>query len=157
MPLPIRLNKSFTQLVIFGSLGLPLMTYSLTVAGVPTLAHEVEVSGTVAATFHLEPDHNPKAGETAQIWFGLTRKGGAIIPLSECECQLLIYAEPRQETDQPLMNPELSPISAEKYQGIPGTNVVFPQAGQYQLEFVGSPKKRDDFQPFQFTYSVTVR
>jgi hypothetical protein len=157
MPQLIRLNKSWTQLLMTGSLSLPLITYSTTVAWVPTLAHEVEVSGNVAATFHLEPDHNPKAGETAQIWFALTRKGGAIIPLSACECQLSIYAEPRKPTDQPLITPELNPISAEKYQGIPGTNVVFPQAGRYQLEFVGSPKTTDDFQPFQFTYSVTVR
>ena len=40
------------------------------------LAHEVEVSGDVAATFHLEPNHNPRAGETAKVWFALTRRGG---------------------------------------------------------------------------------
>lgn len=157
MPQLIRLNKSLTQLLVTGSLSLPLITYSTMVAWVPTVAHEVEVSGNVAATFHLEPDHNPKAGETAQIWFALTRRGGAIIPMSECECQLFIYAEPRKQSDRPLITPELSPISAEKYQGIPGTNVVFPQAGRYQLEFVGSPKTKDNFQPFKFTYSVTVR
>jgi hypothetical protein len=153
----ILLNKSFTQLLIAGSCSLPLIVNPVRMAIPPTFAHEVEVSGNVAATFHLEPNHNPKAGETAQIWFALTRKGGEIIPLSECQCQLLIYAEPRRETDQPLMMSELTPISAEKYQGIPGANVVFPQVGRYQLEFVGSPKTRDDFQSFKFTYSVTVR
>ncbi len=161
----IPLNKVFTYFVIAGSLGLPLITHTVMVAiaegGLahiaPTFAHEVEVSGTVAATFHLEPNHNPKAGETAQIWFALTRKGGEIIPLSQCQCQLLIYTEPRSETDQPLMIPELNPISAEKYQGIPGADVVFPKTGRYQLELVGSPKNSDDFQVFKFTYSVTVR
>ncbi|MGB3534683.1 MAG: hypothetical protein WBA13_14355 [Microcoleaceae cyanobacterium] len=155
LPLPL-LDKAFTRLFLFGCLGLPLITYSLIVAKVPTVAHEVEVSGNVAATFHLEPNHNPKAGETAQVWFALTRKGGTIIPLSECDCQLFIYTEPRSETDKPLITPELNPISAEKYQGIPGTNVIFPQVGRYQLELVGKPKNQESFQPFKFNYSVTV-
>jgi hypothetical protein len=47
-------------------------------------AHEVEVSGDVAATFHLEPNHNPRAGEKSRVWFALTRKGGQIIPLEQC-------------------------------------------------------------------------
>lgn len=157
MRLPIHLNKSLTPLVIFGSFSLLLMTDTVRVGITPTFAHEVEVSGNIAATFHLEPDHNPKAGDRSQVWFALTRKGGAIVPLSECECQLFVYAEPRSETDQPLMTPELNPISAEKYQGIPGANVVFPQVGRYQLELVGSPKTSNNFQPFKFTYSVTVR
>ena len=48
----------------------------------PAYSHEVEISGDVAATFHIEPNHNPKAGQTTQAWFALTRKGGTIIPLN---------------------------------------------------------------------------
>lgn len=154
---PLRLNNKLTSLLVVFSGGFGLFTITHFPKIIPSFAHTVEVSGNVAATFHLEPDHNPKAGETAQIWFALTRKGGEIIPLSECECQLSIYTEPRSQTDQPLITPQLTPISAEKYQGIPGTNVIFPQTGRYQLELVGSPKKSNDFQPFKFTYAVTVR
>ena len=45
----------------------------------------------------------------------------------------------------------------EQYQGIPGAEFVFPQAGEYELEFSGTPKAGSDFQPFQFSYTVTVR
>ncbi|MEB3277903.1 MAG: hypothetical protein VKK42_03140 [Lyngbya sp.] len=124
---------------------------------VPTLAHEVEVSGDVAATFHLEPNHNPKAGETAQVWFALTRKGGAIIPLEQCNCKLSVYRQPRKAEDSPMMTPTLKAISAEKYQGIPGADVIFPQAGSYELELSGTPKSEANFKPFKLSYSVTVR
>ncbi|MGF1492213.1 MAG: hypothetical protein ACFBSC_07140 [Microcoleaceae cyanobacterium] len=121
------------------------------------LAHEVEVSQDVAATFHLEPNHNPKAGEPAQVWFALTRRGGAIIPLSQCNCQLRVYAEPKTTDTKPLLTPSLKPISAEKYQGIPGATVTFPRTGRYTLEISGKPKGEISFKPFEFTYSVTVR
>ncbi|MGB3405793.1 MAG: hypothetical protein WBA77_24155 [Microcoleaceae cyanobacterium] len=157
MPLPLHLNKKLTSVLAVASCGLGLFTITIFPKIIPSFAHTVEVSGNVAATFHLEPNHNPKAGETAQVWFALTRKGGEIIPLSKCQCQLSIYTEPRSDTAQPLMSPELEAISAEKYQGIPGTNIVFPATGRYQLELVGTPKQSNDFQAFKFTYSVTVR
>jgi hypothetical protein len=153
----VPLNKKLTSVLAVISCSFGLFTITIIPKIIPTLAHTVEVSGNVAATFHLEPNHNPKAGETAQVWFALTRKGGEIIPLSKCQCQLSIYAKPRSQTDQPLMTPELEAISAEKYQGIPGTNIIFPATGQYELELVGTPKESNDFQPFNFTYSVTVR
>ncbi|MGL5081831.1 MAG: hypothetical protein ACRC8A_10125 [Microcoleaceae cyanobacterium] len=122
----------------------------------PVLAHEVEVSGNVAATFHLEPNHNPKAREIARVWFALTRKGGAIIPLDQCNCKLAIYIEPRSEQSKPVLTPTLTAISAEQYQGIPGTEVVFPKPGRYWLELRGTPQNGETFKPFQFNYSVTV-
>ncbi len=121
-----------------------------------SIAHEVEVSGDVAATFHLEPNHNPKAGETSQVWFALTKRGGEIVPLSQCNCQLSVYVEPRRPDNQPLISPSLKSISAEKYQGIPGADVVFPEAGRYELELTGEPKNGANFKPFEFSYGVTV-
>lgn len=123
----------------------------------PGVAHEVKVSGDVAATFHLEPNHNPRAGQKSQIWFALTRRGGQVIPVSECNCQLAIYREPRKANDKPLLQPQIKGISAEKYQNVPGTEVIFPQAGSYQLELKGTPKGNANFKPFQFSYNVIVR
>lgn len=119
-------------------------------------AHNVEVSQDVACTFHITPNHNPKVGKSSLAWFSLTRKGGKSIPFSECNCQLNIYAEPRNTESKPIMNPELTGINTENYQDIPGAEVIFPQAGIYELEIVGSPKDGESFQPFKFTYSVTV-
>ena len=51
----------------------------------PVLAHTVKVDGDVAATFHIEPHHNPVAGKPSLAWFALTRKGGQLIPLAQCK------------------------------------------------------------------------
>ncbi len=121
------------------------------------LAHEVEVSGDVAATFHLEPNHNPRAGETAKVWFALTRRGGEIIPLEQCNCKLAVYPKNHKEGDKPLMEPPLKAVSAERYKGIPGADIVFPKAGIFELELSGSAKKGANFKPFELNYTVTVR
>ncbi|MBE9096025.1 hypothetical protein [Tychonema sp. LEGE 07203] len=120
-------------------------------------AHEVEVSGDVAATFHLEPNHNPRAGETARVWFALTRRGGQIIPLEQCNCKLAVYPKQHKQGDKPLMQPPLKAISAEKYKGIPGADIVFPKAGIYKLELSGTAKNKVSFKPFKLSYTVTVR
>lgn len=122
----------------------------------PAIAHTIEVSGDVAATFHLEPNHNPKAGETAQAWFALTQKGGRSIPLTQCECVLSVYAKPRTPTAQPLFRPTLRATSAEKYRNIPGAEITFPRVGAYELQLQGKPQNGATFKPFQLSYTVNV-
>ena len=122
----------------------------------PAIAHEVEVSGNVAATFHLEPNHSPKAGQPSQAWFALTRKGGQVIPLSQCNCRLAVYPEPHKEGSSPIMNPFLKAVSADQYQNIPGADIVFPKAGAYELKLSGTPKNGASFRPFTLTYEVNV-
>lgn len=121
------------------------------------LAHEVEVSGDVAATFHLEPNHNPRAGETAKVWFALTRRGGKIIPLEQCNCKLAVYPQNRKNGDKPLMEIPLKAVSADRYKGIPGADIMFPKTGIYELELSGYAKVTGNFEPFKLTYTVTVR
>lgn len=150
-------SKSLGLLVLLGLLietGIfPIPPLNSTVV----LAHEVEVSGDVAATFHLEPNHNPRAGETARVWFALTRRGGQIIPLEQCNCKLEVYPKGYKEGDKPLMEPPLKAVSAERYKGIPGADIVFPKAGIYELELSGEEKVAANFKPFKLTYTVTVR
>jgi hypothetical protein len=122
----------------------------------PAVAHEVEVAGDVAATFHLEPDHNPKAGEPAQVWFALTRKGGKVIPLAQCNCQLAVYSQPHVEGSKPLLKPVLKATTAEQHRGIPGTEIVFPKPGEYELELSGTSQAGANFQPFELSYKVIV-
>ncbi|MEO1431557.1 MAG: hypothetical protein AAFV71_21360 [Cyanobacteria bacterium J06633_8] len=120
------------------------------------LAHKTEVAEDVGATLHIEPDDTPRAGETAQTWFALTRKGGKVIPLKECDCQLAVYSEPRIAEAKPLAQPSLQPISAERYQGIPGTEITFPKPGAYHLELTGKPANDASFKPFILKFDVTV-
>ncbi|MGK7871830.1 MAG: hypothetical protein AB4426_00425 [Xenococcaceae cyanobacterium] len=122
----------------------------------PVAAHNVKTDADVGATFHIEPNHNPRAGEPAKAWFALTRQGGQLIPLEQCDCQLAVYAQSDAESDSPILNPPLKAISAEQYQSIPGADIVFPKAGIYELKISGSPKSGTDFQPFKLTYTVTV-
>lgn len=120
-------------------------------------AHNVKTSGDVAALFHIEPDHNPKAGQASRAWFALTKKGGELIPLEKCNCKLEVHQEPHKEGSEPLLEPSLKAISADRYQGVPGAEIIFPKAGIYELEISGTAKDGQSFQPFELSYSVTVQ
>ena len=122
----------------------------------PASAHKIETAEDVGATLHIEPNDTPRAGETALAWFALTRKGGKIIPLKECDCRLAVYSEPREAAATPLAKPSLEAVSAERYQGIPGANITFPKPGAYQLEFSGKPANDDSFKPFELKFDITV-
>jgi hypothetical protein len=135
------------------SLGLLLLSALISA---PVAAHNVQVSGDVAATFHIEPGHNPKAGKPAQAWFALTRKGGQAISLSQCNCVLSVYSKPRARNAQPLLTPPLRAISAERHRGIPGADIVFPKAGAYELELRGTAKNGANFRPFTLLYTVNA-
>ena len=150
-------NKSLGLLVLLGLLVEAGIFPIPQLNSISVWAHEVEVSGDVAATFHLEPNHNPRAGQPARVWFALTRRGGQIIPLEQCNCKLAVYPKNRKDGDKPLMQPPLTAIFAEKYQGIPGANIVFPKAGIYELKLSGTAKTKANFKPFELSYTVTVR
>lgn len=134
--------------------GLPI---SLALISLPAIAHNVEISGDVAATFHITPNHNPQVGQKTQAWFALTRRGGETIPLSDCNCLLNVYTVPRAADAKPLLQPSLSPIDVEKYQDIPGAEIVFPSVGSYELEITGTAKDNSSFSPFELSYTVNVR
>jgi hypothetical protein len=122
----------------------------------PALAHTVKVSGDVAATFHIAPNHNPKVGQQSQAWIALTQRGGKVIPLTQCKCRLKVYLNPHREEDTPTLAPVLKPISTEHYQNIPSAEITFPQSGEYELEIAGTPQAGAKFQPFKLSYEVTV-
>ena len=136
---------------IFGTTAIVLAA----AVSVPAIAHNVEISNEVAATFHIEPNHNPQANQPTTAWFALTRRGGASIPLSECDCNLNVYAVPRTAEAEPVLQPELVAIDVEQYREIPGAEVVFPQPGAYELEISGTAKD-NSFAPFELTYKVNV-
>lgn len=122
----------------------------------PATAHKVETTGDVGGTLHIEPNDNPRAGESTQAWFALTRKGGKVIPLQQCNCQLAVYAEPHTPGEPALLEPSLKPVNAEIYQGIPGADITFPKPGIYQLQLRGKPTSGANFKPFEFAFEVTV-
>ncbi|WP_293123011.1 hypothetical protein [Moorena sp. SIO4G3] len=123
----------------------------------PIISHNIKTSADVGATFHIEPNHNPRAREPALAWFALTRQGGQLIPLEQCDCQLVVYSKSSSDQgNSPILEPQLKAISAEQYQGIPGADLVFPKAGVYELVLSGTPKSGASFKPFEIKYDVTV-
>jgi hypothetical protein len=120
------------------------------------IAHQVQVVAEIAGTWHIEPNHNPKAGVPVLTWIALTRRGGKLLPLNQVNCGLAVYKKPRKSADKPILQPTLTPIAAEKYQDIPGATITFPKVGLYQLELNCSPKGKENFKPFRMQYDVTV-
>ena len=125
----------------------------------PVLAHEIETSAArdVAATFHIEPSHNPTAGKPSTAWFALTRRGGKVIPLAQCNCQLAVYPVPyKAGKTLPVMKLTLNKLDVERYKGVPAATITFPKAGMYELKLTGTAKPGANFQPFSLSYKVTV-
>jgi len=127
----------------------------LAVLVAPAAAHNVQTAEDVGGTLHIEPNDNPQAGKPALTWFALTRRGGQVISLKECNCQLAVYAEPR-DNSQPVLEPTLEVVKSAEYQGIPGAAIAFPKTGAYELELRGTPKPGANFQPFELRFPVTV-
>jgi hypothetical protein len=121
----------------------------------PTRAHEIQTSQGVAATFHLEPRHQPRANQRSQVWFALTRPNQQVIPLDACVCQLKVY-QVTSSGKMLVLQPGLAALNIERYRGIPSAAVIFPKPGMYRLELTGQPKTANSFKPFQFTYQVVV-
>ena len=69
---------------------------------------------------------------------------------------MAVFSKPRKPTDKPILQPSVQAINAEKYQGIPGANIIFPSVGLYQLELNCTPKTEGDFWAFTMNYDVTV-
>jgi hypothetical protein len=150
---------------VFSQASTPLSKYLILLIGCvtlcvtdihPTTAHKVQIAQDVGGTLHIEPNDNPRAGEATQAWFALTRKGGKVIPLQQCDCQLAVYAEPHTPGEPALLEPSLKPVNAEIYQGIPGAEITFPKPGIYQLQLSGKPISGANFKPFAFAFEVTV-
>ncbi|MEB3181625.1 MAG: hypothetical protein VKL59_21710 [Nostocaceae cyanobacterium] len=128
----------------------------LVTSNYPASAHTVEIAEDVGGTIHIEPNDTPRAGENSLAWIALTRKGGKVLPLEECNCQLAVYSKPLKPGTPPLLTPSLKPVSAEKYQGIPGADITFPKPGAYLLQLTGKPQAGADFKPFELKFDLTV-
>ncbi|MCM0591458.1 MAG: hypothetical protein KA716_15015 [Gloeotrichia echinulata DEX184] len=152
-------NQSAETKVRSAGLNYVLLLSLLVISVTPissVFAHKVKIAADVGATLHIEPNDNPRAGEPAKTWFALTRKGGKVIPLKECNCKLAVYAEPHTPGEPALLEPSLKPVTAERYQGTPGTEITFPKPGAYQLQLTGKPATGASFKPFELKFEVTV-
>ncbi len=132
-----------------------ILLAGLAVAQRGAIAHKIEISGTVGATLHLEPNDTAKAGEPVLAWFAPIEAGGKVIPLSQCDCTLQ-WQSRRNGAIAPPTTVPLQPKTVEGYREIPAAEIVFPQPGLYALTLAGTPKGGRAFQPFSLTFEVAV-
>jgi hypothetical protein len=119
-------------------------------------AHEVEVSGDVGGTMHIEPNDTPRAGTASLAWFALNRRGGSTIQLAECNCSLAVYTMPHSQGTAPIQQPPLNAISIEGRPGVPSATITFPRAGTYEIVLKGQPNTANAFLPFELRFPVTI-
>ena len=154
-----RWGRPSRQLGLGAGIGLGLAAIAV-VAGqlaiAPVTAHQVRVADDIGGTLHIEPDDRPRAGESVLMWFALTRRGGTSLQLEDCDCKVQVFAQPVTDGATPVASPDLEPVAAENYSGIPGANVTFPEIGAYTIKISGSPVAEDDFQPFELSFDITV-
>lgn len=149
---PLKKGRKYFQVPVFD-----LVVLLATLVNTPANAHQLEIQKDVGATIHIEPNDAPRAGETALTWFALTKKGGKIIPLNECNCKLSIYSQTRSAGKLlHLQQPPLKAVTQERYKSIPGAEITFPAAGAYQLRLQGSPKNGAKFSPFELKFDIKV-
>ncbi|MGK7912191.1 MAG: hypothetical protein AB4050_12040 [Synechococcus sp.] len=122
----------------------------------PANAHQVQVADDIGGTLHIEPNDRPRAGESVLMWFALTRRGGSVLQLGECDCRVQVFAQPLVDTTPPIASPQLKPVSAESYTDIPGATVTFPDIGAYTIVISGTSTTSNDFQPFELSFDITV-
>ncbi len=138
-------------------LGLGLVASIAIAPGSPADAHTTTIASDVAVTVHVEPEHQPAAGQPTRVWFLLTRQGGEVIPLDTAACELQVRQQPHDPDAPPLLEPEIVPINAERYQNIPGANLTFPEPGTYTLDFGCSPKQAGAFEAFAIDHEAIVK
>lgn len=122
----------------------------------PAVAHKIETAQDVGATFHIEPNDIPRVGKPELAWFALTLKGGKVVSLKDCNCQLVVYSKSYPEGSPPIQKPLLKALSIKQYQNIPSAEITFPAPGAYQLQLTGIPVDQGDFTPFELKFDVTV-
>jgi hypothetical protein len=122
----------------------------------PLIAHQEKTASSVGAMIHLDPNDSPYAEKPTLTWFMLTRRGGAMVSPSTCNCRVTVYDSRQQAIAQPL---PLSTIALEGHkkghQGI-RTTITFPKPGAYTVVLAGQANDKS-FEPFEIKFPVTVR
>lgn len=116
------------------------------------ISHQPLTVGDLQATVHLQPDDSPYAGQPSPTWIHLIRSDGKTVPLTDCNCNLVVY----DSQDRAIVYPQLAETSVEGHEQLIGTSITFPTPGNYRLVFAGQSRS-EAFTPFELKIPVTVR
>jgi len=125
---------------------------ALTAGNLFSLAvNQIKTTETIAATIHLDPGNEPRAGQASLTKFVLTHSQGQPVPPSNCDCQIAIYNADNQLVMRDL---PLSAVQTTGQQSI-STIITFPTPGAYRLVLTGH-SHNGSFEPFVLNFPVTV-
>jgi len=112
-------------------------------------AHELKTIGSVGAVFHLEPNHDPVAGEAAFFFFEFKDKEGRFDP-KNCECTLEVSQGDNKFFSQNLFEDNPSPSLTNA-----SLTYVFPERNIYQVR-VNAKAIDSSFDTFSLEWDVRV-
>jgi hypothetical protein len=114
-------------------------------------AHEIKRVGTFEILSHREPEDNPIARETAQLYFSVTDSKNQF-KFSDCDCRVAVKLG-----NETLLNKQLTAADEAPDWGVNVSVVdfVFPAKGLYVLTIAGS-SKTNLYQEFSLDYDVRI-
>ena len=115
-------------------------------------AHGAEADAKIEATMRIDPDGHPIVGKEANFYFTFQDPNGNF-EIKRCDCVIILLKD-EQEIDRQL--PKFTDTAFSALGTQPLYSKVFDAAGDYELQFVGSPKDGAIFEPFELHYDVEV-
>ena len=100
----------------------------------------------------IDPDGHPIVGKEANFYFTFQDPNGNF-EIKRCDCVIILLKD-EQEIDRQL--PKFTDTAFSALGTQPLYSKVFDAAGDYELQFVGSPKDGAIFEPFELHYDVEV-
>lgn len=141
----LKLTKTVALVVAIGL----LLTVGL--APLPVRAHEQESEGSITALLHVTPHDKPIVTRPAKIEIAIKSTAGKF-SFSNCDCTVSVNRNGAQITVLPLQA-----ISAR----VSSNPYTFTDPGAYQLvvrgQSLNGAESNETFEPFSFTYPVTVQ
>jgi hypothetical protein len=109
-------------------------------------AHELKIDDQIGGVFHLEPNHDPIAGQPSTLSYALKDLQGKF-RIVDCECVLAAF-----QSGQEVVSSIAGGTDADV-----GATIIFPREGTYTVRLSGSPRTKGSFQAFTLENIVEVR
>lgn len=131
----VSLRQLFIAVVTIGAVVIPA----------PAYAHELQSDGPVHVIMHIGPKDTPVANGQSQLTFYVFDDQGDFLG-AHCDCTVTVT----QDGTTVLSSPVEVKDNGVNHVGV--VPVVFPDDGNYQIRFSGTPKAGYDFHAFHLSY-----
>lgn len=128
---------------------LTIVTIGAVVVPSPAFAHELQSDGPVHVIMHVDPKDTPVANEQSQLTFYVFDDQHKFLGAG-CGCTVKVT----QDGATVLSSPVEVKDSGVNHVGV--VSVIFPDAGNFQIAFSGTPTAGYDFHAFNLSYTESV-